>query len=387
MLVIQTLKGLCNSTGVAATIVIHQPSAEVFNCFDRLILLANGKPVFSEHLFNLPDFYERVLKVAMPQDHLVPQDLLKRATEWNDSVGLLSHTKELGAPSELVPTTNEGARDIALVGNMWKLRTLLLRNLVNHYVRNFTNLAARLVTYTIIAIFNGLVFWQVAYPGPLLREDASAAFGSYFAFSTVVFLLPFSQISTVFYDKKVFASESAMGLYPTWCFAVVQFVLELWVLCTAAVLQTSLAVPMVGLWNAAESKASSFFTNLAVFGVAGITGNSILLFSCAVSHSTDVSFSLGSAIVTVGMALSGGFVPFPKMQDWIVWLQWISALKYALQAWSIGLVRGTSAEALLEALEQDRPATVSANIGALLVFFTLCTTINIIILSRQKEVR
>jgi hypothetical protein len=47
-----------------------------------------------------------------------------------------------------------------------------------------------------------------------------------------------------------------------------------------------------------------------------------------------------------------GFVPFAAMQDFIVWLQWISPIKYSLQAFAISEFSGTETT-IVELLELD----------------------------------
>lgn len=103
--------------------------------------------------------------------------------------------------------------------------------------------------------------------------------------------------------------------------------------------------------------------------------------------SQDLAFLVGSANVTVFLAVSGGFVPFPYIEDWISWLQWISPIKYSFQAFTWSLLGGTSSADLLEQLELDTPSSVSSNIGILIGFFALCAAGSIFALSRQKEVR
>jgi hypothetical protein len=74
------------------------------------------------------------------------------------------------------------------------------------------------------------------------------------------------------------------------------------------------------------------------------------------------------------------------MQDFIVWTQWISPIKYSLQAFVISEFRGTETP-IVELMELDRPGTVSANIGVLLLWFILAAIGTILSLSMQREVR
>ena len=92
-------------------------------------------------------------------------------------------------------------------------------------------------------------------------------------------------------------------------------------------------------------------------------------------------------MVTAFLVLSGGFVPFPYMEDWIAWLQWVSPIKYSYQAFTSCLVSHTDVSVLLETLELDAPEGVSSNIGILIGIFVVSAACSVLALSRQREVR
>lgn len=71
-----------------------------------------------------------------------------------------------------------------------------------------------------------------------------------------------------------------MGLYPAWIYSVSQLILELWVMVLCALIETSIAVPMMGLWNpSSSSKFYSFMSMFTTFCVGGVVGNSIVMAS------------------------------------------------------------------------------------------------------------
>lgn len=118
-----------------------------------------------------------------------------------------------------------------------------------------------------------------------------------------------------------------------------------------------------------------------------MVGNSLVLFLSMALWSQDIVFLVGSAGTSVFLAASGGFVPFPSMESWIKWLQWISPIKYSLQAFGLTLFKGTNTSAILVALELDTPSSISANMGVLVGCFVTLGIFTMAALSRQKEVR
>ncbi len=371
---------------VAAVVVIHQPSYEVFEKFDRLVMLSKGKCVFSDKLDCIPSFYDDIGR-AVPEKYLLPGDLLKAASEWKPD-------PERAQPNELVKSCGKKAlKDIEerkkpSVGLQFK--TVLVRHVINHYIRNITNLVARVFIYGLTAVLLGLVFWKIGESPDgqdLTSDEARAAFGAGLFLTQVLFLLPFAQISTFFFDKNLFASESSIGLYPAWIYSLTQIVLETWVMTLCALLVTAIAVPMMSLWNPSISRPASFLTMFSVFCVGGIVGNTVVLLVSIVSFSQDLAFLLGSTFVVVFLAMSGGFVPFPFIESWIVWLQWISPIKYSFQGFTWTLLSGTSTEGYLDFLELNTPSNVSLNLVILVGIFCLCATGSVVALSWQKEVR
>uniref|UniRef100_A0A7R9WUP2 ABC-2 type transporter transmembrane domain-containing protein n=1 Tax=Craspedostauros australis TaxID=1486917 RepID=A0A7R9WUP2_9STRA len=434
LIVMKLLKKMCVSLRVAAAVVIHQPSMEVFERFDRLVLLSRGRSIYSDKLSGLPTFYDDVLQHKMPETHHIPTDLLRHASNWecqlsnsapSDSVPIVNdrhagrdakQDSSAGVGEETMstngsksqPPSQHGTSDLPetspelftssrelqaftapQVSMFWKFRTVFSRNLQNHYVRNLTNLAARLVIYGSTSLSVSLIFWDIGNiddDPSTMNEQARYVVGAGLFLSQCSFLLPFSQISTFFFDKSVFASESALALYPSWMYSVSQFLLEAWVLALASLVQTTIAKPMMSLSNPAWSESESFFTLLAFFIISGLTGNALILLTCMVAFSQDLGFLLGCTVVTISLAASGGFVPFAIIPESIRWLQWISPVKYSLQIFIMALFDGTDTT-IVQALDLDVPSDITHNILVLIFMFALCAVTTIVTMSFQREVR
>ena len=172
--------------------------------------------------------------------------------------------------------------------------------MMNHYVRNITNLAARVVIYAGTGLLLGAFFWKIAETEddqPLSFDQAQATFGGGIFLIQVFYLLPFAQISTFFFNKNLFAAESSIGLYPAWVYSLCQITLEAWVMSLCALTSSAIAVPMMSLWNPTISKAASFINMFTVLCASGILGNAIVMvgiyifsvlfnFSCCAKYST-----------------------------------------------------------------------------------------------------
>ncbi len=387
--VVQLLKQLCRSMSVAAAIVIHQPSDKVFQLFDQLILLSKGRCIFANELSAIPDWYTTVLMRPMPISHLLADDLLKHSTNWiHHDIDNSSEKVAPLIPTHVINSRVSSSEFLEGASAYWTFSCIFFRNLENHYIRNISNLAARIVIYAATAILLGLVFWQVGDHDveSLDNKKAQIVMGAGLFLAEASILLPFAQIGTFFFDKKVFAAENALGLYEPWMYAVSQFLLEAWVLIICAFVQGVISIPMIALWNPAWSSTESFFTMVSFFCMSGLVGNSVILLISMISMSQDVAFLGGAMYVTVGLATSGGFVPFASMPSWIRWLQWVSAIKYSLQAFVQTSFDGTYVT-LVEILELDRPDSISMNLLIQLGMFVIFASTSVLFLSLQKERR
>lgn len=389
VLVIELIKKLCKNLNVAAVVVIHQPSYEVFNHFDRLILISKGTCIYANEVDKISSFYDEIGRTEPDEKYLVPSDVLQAAAKWDEN--------EYKLKEEFNPLLQTcGAEMLQDIKNRKKpsillqLKTVLFRQMMNHYVRNMTNLFARVVIYGLTVVLLGAVFWQIADTEgsqSLSLVQAQATFGAGIFLTQIFYLLPFGQISTFFFDKKLFAAESSIGLYPAWVYGISQLVLELWVMVLCALLGSAIAVPMMSLWNPSFSRLESFTTMFTVICVSGAVGNSIVMIISMLMPSQDIAFLVGSGNVTFFLAVSGGFVPFPYIAEGVAWLQWFSPVKYSFQAFAWSLLSGTSAEALLDSLELNTPEGVGLNLVILIGVYVMCAILSVMALMRQKEVR
>lgn len=411
----ELIKQVCISRDVSAAVIIHQPDGYVFETFNRLILLHHGECIFSNDVSRIKELYRRRFRAPMPSSmHEIPLDLLRRIKdpiecgsapleeavleEDQDSgsiecgfaplekdqdsgsiecgVASLEEDQESGS----VWTATKQVRAIHVPFH-WQLATVFHRNLLNHYVRNVTNVPARLLCYTACSLLDGAIFFRVG------ENQSNSVIGAFTFIILISYLLPFATIPIFVHDKKFFLCERGLGLYSPWVYCISQTLLETWVVVLAAIIEAAIVIPMCSLWNPEMPHWQSFFTLLSALIASGLTGSAVVLFFSVFMPSQDLAFLVGSAFVTLSLGLSGGFVPFTAIEDFISWLQWISPCKYSLQALAVGYYQGTDGMAIVEHAGLDRPSGVTANIGVLFAMFAAWAVATMLVLKRQREIR
>ena len=89
--------------------------------------------------------------------------------------------------------------------------------------------------------------------------------------------------------------------------------------------------------------------------------------------------------MTLCLAVSGGFVPFPKIPAHASWLQWFSPAKYTFQALSIAQFEGSRFEFILDEADFRQPATVGANIAVLALMYFVLSASTMLVLSTSAR--
>jgi len=395
------LKDLSVTMNVATLMIIHQPSPATFALFDRLILLSKGRCLFSDLCTNLSSFYEKNYDENVPADYEIADDLVAKASAYDlsneeeDSIFYKCSSIRCGsiylAVDEQLPNTSTLDVDvISGCSTFFKLFVVFHRNLINQYIRNTTNVGARIGSYSGLAMVIGAVFWQVGITNSdrgLTYEEATLLLRSTLFLMNVSYLLPFSTIPVFFADKKFFAAESALGLYPPWMYGVSQALLEFLFLILVSTLEAAIVIPMCGLINPTIPYAVNFLTIMSILIASGLVGSTVVFCCCIWLRTQDLAFLVGSTIVTVGLSLCGGFLPFTVMPVIPRTLQWISPIKYSFQAMAIAQLKGTSAEKVIDIAGYNTPASISENVWILYGIFVVFSLLTVIGMSRVKEVR
>lgn len=387
VIVMELLKELSVKQQVASMVIIHQPNPKVFALFDRLILLSRGRCMFSGSCTSLSTFYETNYDEAIPMNVSLADDLITKASAFD-----VSHDLAYEGEVDTTETTMPSGLDhhFSRPSRLGKLLTVFDRNLKNQYIRNVTNVGARLASYSAVSFIVGMIFWQTGVPSSgtdITFEDAGLLVRASTFLMNVPYLLPFTTIPVFVGDKRFFAAESALGLYAPWMYGLSQVFLEFAFVTLASTVQACIVIPMCALWNPTLPPWVSFLTTLAGLITTGLTG-STLVFCCSMMLPTqDLAFLLSSTIVTISLALCGGFLAFSEMPIVPFSIQWISPVKYSLQSLLIPLLTGTSAERLLDGAGLNTPATATENLAILVGAFITLSVASAVAMARVKEVR
>lgn len=190
MQVIKVLKKIANA-GCSVLFTIHQPSSDVFNSFDRLILLSRGMVMYQGAVEDVPDFFAR-RNHPMPRNYN-PADWIMEVAQQYSQGQLLEEGFFARDDRELAPAvapaggTPFDALAASAHGNVSddeykhvgfaKEAQLLFRREIIHNTRNKKGVGARFFFTTFLSTMVGSIFFQVGKPDESGLIDESVSLG------------------------------------------------------------------------------------------------------------------------------------------------------------------------------------------------------------------
>ncbi|KAG5229491.1 pleiotropic drug resistance protein [Salix suchowensis] len=332
-------------TGRTVVCTIHQPSIDIFEAFDELILMKiGGRIIYSGPLgqrsSRVIEYFESIPGVPKIKDNYNPATWMLEVTSPSAEAALgvdfgqiyegstLYHeneelVKQLSSPT---PGSKELHFPTRFPQNGWEqLKACLWKQNLSYWRSPSYNLV-RIIFMAFGALLFSLLYWQ---KGKKIKneQDLFNIAGSMYAF--IVFfginncssVLPF--VAT---ERTVLYRERFAGMYSSWAYSFAQVLVEVPYLFVQSVIYVIIAYPMIGYSLSAGKIFWSFysmFCTLLFFNYQGM-----LLVS--LTPNIQVAAILASFSYTMLNFFSGFVVPKPHIPKWWLWLYYICPTSWAL---------------------------------------------------------
>jgi hypothetical protein len=149
----------------------------------------------------------------------------------------------------------------------------------------------------------------------------------------------------------------------------------------------AITIPAIHIINPTVSLWVNFLSMASIFISSGLVGSSLVFCASMWLPNQDMAFLVSASNVSTMLAMSGAFLPFTSMTSVPSAIQWISAIKYSYQAYVISVLKGTSAEKIIDIGGYNTPPTLSQNLLILLGIYIMINILSTIGMARIKEVR
>ncbi|XP_050384102.1 ABC transporter G family member 29-like [Argentina anserina] len=336
-------------TGRTVVCTIHQPSIDIFEAFDELLLLKRGGQIIysgplGRNSHKIIEYFEAIPGVQNIKEKYNPATWMLEVSSVGTEVKLGMDFAQYYKSSFLqkrnkalvkeLSTPPPGAKDLYFATQysqssfqqfkscLWKQWWTYWRTPDYNLVRFFFTLAS--------ALMLGTMFWKVGTK----RESISDLTMIIGAMYSAVLFVGINNCSTVqpiiATERTVFYRERAAGMYSALPYALAQVIIEMPYVFIQTTYYTLIVYAMVSFqWTAAKF-FWFFFVNF--FSFLYFTYYGMMTVSITPNH--QVASIFAAAFYSLFNLFSGFFIPRPKIPKWWIWYYYICPV-----AWTVyGLI-------------------------------------------------
>ncbi|PIA42747.1 hypothetical protein AQUCO_02000299v1 [Aquilegia coerulea] len=336
-------------TGRTVVCTIHQPSIDIFESFDELVLMKRGGQLIysgplGQHSNKIIEYFEGIPGIPKIKDKYNPATWMLEASSISAEVRLgidfaeyykasplfqrnKAIVKELSIPAEntkdlYFPTQYSQSTWGQFKSCLWKQWWTYWRTPEYNLVRFFFTFAT--------ALMLGSIFWNVG-PKRTSSTDLTIVIGAMYASVLFVGINNCSTVQPVVaIERTVFYRERAAGMYSALPYALAQVICEIPYVFFQTVYYTLIVYAMVSFqWEVAKF---FWFFFVTFFSFLYFTYYGMMTVSITPNHQVAAIFA--AAFYALFNLFSGFFIPRPRIPKWWIWYYWICPV-----AWTVyGLI-------------------------------------------------
>eukprot|EP00924_Labyrinthula_sp_SR-Ha-C_P013400 maker-scaffold_5-snap-gene-1.57-mRNA-1 protein AED:0.26 eAED:0.26 QI:181/1/1/1/1/1/2/123/652 len=339
--VVKILQNLGKTTGCCCLCTIHQPSSEVFNEFENVLVLSQGAVMYNGLVPDLPQIMSKLGRpipgLTNPADYImlvaqtVPDDELMRFNLFTGESK--PHINWAYQTSQFFD--NENAKKLVDLEDVADLKkesfenssflkqvSLLTKREARALVRDTSIFKTAIATRVVMNLVVGAIFFNVCDRD---REDFSVAV----AFSAVLFayiglfmgsLQP--QLLNFPLERGIMLREYQTGTYGSAAYLFSKVVVDTPKLFIEVLIGMCVTYPMMGMeGNFVLIVLLGTLTGICSAGLGQVIGGAVSNAKAAQEYSPVLLFPQ--------MLFSGLFIPIGNIPEWLQWMQYISIIKYA----------------------------------------------------------
>ncbi|XP_028768400.1 pleiotropic drug resistance protein 2-like [Neltuma alba] len=359
-------------TGRTVVCTIHQPSIDIFEAFDELLLMKRGGQIIyggplGQHSQNLIEYFEAIPGVPKIRDGHNPATWMLEISTPAAESQLDVDFAELYTKSELYHKNEElikelstqvpGTKDLYFPTKysqsfitqckacFWKQYWSYWRNPQYNVVRFFMTI--------IVGVMFGLIFWNKG-DKTHKQQDLLNLLGA--MYSAVIFLGATNTNSVqpvVAIERTVFYRERAAGMYSELPYAIAQVAIEIIYVAIQTLAYSAILYSMIGFQPQADKFLWFYYFIFTCFVYFTLYG----MMTVALTPNHQIAAIVMSFFISFWNLFSGFLIPRTQIPIWWRWYYWASPV-----AWTIyGLVTSQvgDRESLVE-IPGGKPISVKA---------------------------
>ncbi|KAK8963782.1 ABC transporter G family member 39 [Platanthera guangdongensis] len=388
-------------TGRTVVCTIHQPSIEIFEAFDELLLMKRGgQLIYSGTLGPLSqtmiEYFEAIPGVPKIRKGQNPAawilDITSSIMEYSlqiDYAGIYHSSalyrenqemveelsKRQQNPEQQFLTTHYLSFKIQCLACLWKQQ--------RSYWKNPEHNIVRFVTTIITSLLFGVVFWKTG-SNPTKEQDIFNILGVMYGSALFLGFTNASIVQPVVAtERTVLYHERSAGMYSTLPFAIAQVAVEIPYIIVQVLVFSSVVYPMAGFQLVISKFLWFMFFMLLSFVYFTLYG----MMAVALTPIQDIAALFSFLIFIFWNLFSGFIIPRKMIPIWWRWYYWANPAAwtiYGLLVSQLGdrvesiQIPGGADQTIKEFLENYLglessyfPVIVALHLGVIVLFFTL----------------
>lgn len=346
---------------------IHQPSSQIFDCFDRLLLLSQGLTVFVGRAKNIISFFDE-LGHPIPKDYNPGDHCLRVVSENTFKI------PEYPVNYSVLDNSEHIKKDVFRPSFFTVLKLLVWRAYLDT-VRNPMNLAGKVFKIIMYTLMSTAVFWDLGKNAQGMYDRESLIFVLICTYSIEAHL---NIVQSFQMHKLVFLREYYQDRYSVLAYFVSYNVIN---------------VPLEILWDVIFTLSLYFQLSLNLYlpsfmkfmlaaCLSGMLGSGFGMLLSIVAGSME-SAAVWSMITLVPMWLCSGFlVNYDNIPDWF-FIKYVSPYYFSFQAGIIPQLEDLSGARTVGRVAKDQlnlPNTYNECIGFMVLVIILYRVIDFLLL-------
>ncbi|KAK4836609.1 hypothetical protein QYF36_025333 [Acer negundo] len=324
---------------------IHQPSIDIFEAFDELILMkGGGQMIYSgelgQHSSKLIEYFEGISGVPKIEEMYNPATWMLEVTGPSTEAQLGLDFAHLYKMSSLCQKNKDLVKELSLPAqgskelcfsarfpqNGWEqFKACLWKQQLTYWRSPKYNLV-RLGLITISSVIFGALLWQ---KGQKIDDelDFLMVLGAMYIFVQVMGISNSSSvIPFIATERTIVYRERFAGMYSSWAYSSAQVIIEIPYSFLQALLFSTITYPAINFYWSAHKVFLYFYTMFCTMLFFNYFGMMLV----ALTPSYQAASIFASFCHTMLNLFAGFLIPGPKIPKWWIWAYWICP-----PAWSL----------------------------------------------------
>lgn len=320
-------------SGHSVIATLHQPSTDIFNLFDDLLLLAEGRVIFYGEAGKVIEYFEEFLgrefpKYSNPADyifmHVLREKSLRELIEFWDSSSMKRDMSMLITESTQNTSNTLVDLQFGYTAPFSVQFKYLLNRASKNAIRNKLIIQVRFFQSIFIGLLAGLVFMR-ATDGSVASQIQSLSGVLYFLAVNQFFGSATAVLSIFATEKMVFMREYRAGYYGLTAYYFSKVLVELPYQIIFPALLLLIAYYIIGL----NPSFAAYLLASSLLIFCAITGTAIGTFISAIFDDVGMALAVLPLFLLPVLLFSGLFVNSENFPVWLSWLQYGSPVRYS----------------------------------------------------------